>query len=642
VLYSDPPVLPASDRFLSTALGTHGWGDVPCLAGDRAMDAARSSWADRPMAVDIESFGLGRLSARLKCVSFSTGDAAIVLDPRDRRQYEAARFVIATAPELIFHNSTFDVPNLGRNGLITRADVGKVTDTLIYARMAEPDALTSKNLAATGHRYLGTPKEDQLAAAFKMLGLTKEQGYYQFDIDRYVYLHGAADDAIMTARLREVVRQAAYARLTTGHPFTENGVVGDEAWDLVENPQRLNRIFLRRALVGLRTDLEFLDAYREANAVDLQRTEDTLVRHDIRPGNNNDLIAFLDKADAIPADYPRTAKTKKPSTVAKHLETLAHPLAKTYVQHKQLLKVDKDYLAKVVDLADDNGRVYPGTNILAAITGRMSMDNPPLHQFPEGARGIILFDEGDRGTSLDWAQIEPVTIANIAGDHAIVAAYESGEMDFYQGVALAAGLARPDAKVTLLAQLYGEGLAKLAFDLGIPVTREDAAFLAQSGIESGTSAEELRELIFEALPLTADLVRPASAGPEGRLRSIARHYRVVFTLAGRILPIPMGKGWLQEDGTYGPPSPAVHKGVNFMVQGSAYDILADTILRVEDAGLGDALYLAMHDELVVSTDAAHDIEMIMQRPPERLCRLAKRVPILRTDRADLGERWAKV
>jgi DNA polymerase-1 len=626
VLFSDPPVIPAVESFTSDAAGTHGWHGVRCLAGGLAVAAARSQWAERPLAVDIESFGLGRHSARLKCVGFSSGDAAVVLDPRDRQQYEAARFLITTSPKLIFHNSAFDVPNLSRNGLITLDDVRKIEDTLIHARMAEPDERTRKTLANTGNRYLGTPTEDHLLAAFKIVGLTKEQGYYQFDIDRFVYLMGAASDAIMTARVLEHVRRAAYERLTSGHPFTENGVTGDEAWALVEREQRLNRILLRRAVKGLRADLEFLDRYREMNEVELREAEAELEAAGIRPGNAGDLIKVLDTADAIPADYPRTAKTKKPSTVADHLERLTHPIAATFVKAKQITKIDKDYLTKVVEQSGEDDRIYPAANILAAITGRMSYSGVPVHQFPEGARGIVLADEGDALTSMDWAQIEPVIIANVAGDWDMVLDYEAGTVDFYQGIATATGKPRPVAKVVLLAQLYGEGLAKLAGDLGITLD----------------AAEELRTLIFDTLPRTADLVRPASAGKEGKLRNIARHYRVVFTLSGRILPIPMGRGWEQDDGTIGPPSPAVHKGVNFFVQGSAYDVLADTIIRVDDAGLSDAIYLLMHDEIVASTDAAHDIEKIMQTPPERLCRLAKRVPILRTDRADMGERWAKV
>lgn len=656
MLFTDPPVRPAVEVFSSTATGTHGWENVPCYAGEAAVRHVTGYWQGTPVSVDIESYGLGRYSARLKCVSFSDGEFGAVLDPREDRQRDAIRYLIQHAPALIFHNSPFDVPNLSRNGLIGIEHVGKIIDTLLYARMAEPDGLVRKSLEATANRYLGTPLEDYLLKAFKAAGLTKEQGYYQFDIDRYLYLLGAVSDAVTTSRLLERVRQAAYDRLTTGHPFTENGVSGAEAWDLVEKPQRFNRILLRRAVRGLRVDPDFLDEYRERTAIKLSDAERVLHEAGVRPGNNGDLIKFLEGENALPEDYPRTAKTKAPSTAAGHLEALAHPIARKFVEYKQINKIGEDYLQKVVDQSGEDNRIYPATNVLAAVTGRCSMDGVPLHQFPEDARGIVLSDEGDRFTSVDWAQIEPVVIANIAGDHEIVQAYESGAVDFYEGVAQAALIERKIAKITLLAQLYGEGLRKLAADLGIPVDLETVqmALADELGIpfpevvsrrlgEDTVTAESLRGVIFDTLPRTANLVRPASAGTEGVLRRIARDFGVVFTISGRILPVPMGRGWVDEEtGKVGPPSRAVHKGVNFHVQGSAFDVLMEAVLAGAEEGLEDTLYLTMHDELVVSEDAAEEWEKVMAAPPERLCRLAKRVPILRTDRADMGERWAKV
>jgi len=78
------------------------------------------------------------------------------------------------------------------------------------------------------------------------------------------------------------------------------------------------------------------------------------------------------------------------------------------------------------------------------------------------------------------------------------------------------------------------------------------------------------------------------------------------------------------------------------IQGSAYDVLAHTIWEMERAGLGDALHLAMHDEVVVDTAVADEVQRIMVTPPPFLIEWAQRVPVLRTDRADMGHSWAKV
>jgi DNA polymerase-1 len=56
-------------------------------------------------------------------------------------------------------------------------------------------------------------------------------------------------------------------------------------------------------------------------------------------------------------------------------------------------------------------------------------------------------------------------------------------------------------------------------------------------------------------------------------------------------------------------------------------------------GLDDALYVAVHDELVVDADAADAVERIMTTPPPDLERVIGRRPVLRTGRAELGTTW---
>lgn len=78
-------------------------------------------------------------------------------------------------------------------------------------------------------------------------------------------------------------------------------------------------------------------------------------------------------------------------------------------------------------------------------------------------------------------------------------------------------------------------------------------------------------------------------------------------------------------------------------QGSAYSVLADTIVRMEAAGLGDSIHLALHDELVVDTAAAEAVAEIMRTPPEFLLKWTDgRTPVFRTDTNDMGKTWLYV
>jgi DNA polymerase-1 len=232
----------------------------------------------------------------------------------------------------------------------------------------------------------------------------------------------------------------------------------------------------------------------------------------------------------------------------------------------------------------------------------MSYSNPALQQFTPEAREALLADEGDALVSIDWSSIEPVVAGNLAGDMALIERFEAGEK-LYDVISLEAGVSYKQAKVIVLAMLYGQGIRSLAKNLGV-------SDLAQ--------AKALHAKVAAAMPRTQRFTGWAAvwSGEVGK----------TWTISGRIIDV---------DPEFG------YKGTNYSVQGSAYDVLAESIVGLEDAGLDEGLYLAVHDELVVSKSIAHDAAEIMLRPPERLVELSGRVPRLRVDMAELGERWGE-
>jgi hypothetical protein len=629
VLYQDSPArIPVP--------GTHSFRTdldaVYTVGRDEAVDALKSIFrTTRRLACDIETFGLGLDALRPKSVGFSDHRHAVIFDPRDPAQEWAIRMAMSHARELIFHNSPYDVPSLYLNGLMSLDDVAKVSDTLIWSRLANPGERVRKALLDCANRYLETNGTDVLLAAFKALGLSKKDGFRDFDLDRPIYLQGAASDPLITYRLADVVRRAALARLLGGHPFVEWGLDRPEAERLVDREQILNRRFLRRSCIGFLIDFEYLDRYRQENAEEVREAEKALAEHGVRAGNGQDLAKRLEEMGALPPGHPQTP-TGLWKMDAKAVERIPHSLARQFLRHKKINKVGTDYLEKCVTLADANGRIHPTVNFLAASTGRMSMGDPPIHQFSGPARGIVLAEPGDSMTSIDLAQIEPVTMANVAGDRRVLEGYEVRGEKLYDAIASFAKISYKAAKVVLLAQMYGEGLAKLTADLeldpGPYVALPADDWRVRRGMHTaGTvvpeyqAAKELRAAVFRAMPASRELI--------WKLKNIAFEHELIFTVSGRILTIPRVMGRVE-----------THKGVNYFVQGGAYDVLAEALIACELAGLGDAIYLAMHDELVVSTSAAHDVRKIMETPPARLIKLAGRTPILRTDMADLGERWA--
>ena len=586
----------------------------------QAIQFLRDQPAGATLAVDIETEGLGLLARNIKVVIISDGRTAALYDPRDPVQMKLVNWLIEHAKWLLFHNSPYDVPNMAINGMFTVDACAKVIDTMLYARLAEPANTVPKSLGACANRYLGLQIDEKgMRESAKAVGIRSEkQMYREFDLDRPVWVRGAATDAIVTHRLLTPLRKAALTRLMTGHPFEEWGVRGHDALHLLEREQVLNRMSLRRSVKGLRVDLEFNDRFVAQYGQQIDGWERELTEAGVRPTVAPDLIKKMEELGALPPGYPRTGKTKILSGKKEHIETINHPLAKLFLEHKEAIHVQRDYLEKVADISvphpDGSLRIHPVIKYFGATTGRMSVGDPPLQQFPGPARGVIMADAGDNLTSIDWSQIEPVVIANIAGQTDVLEGYESGREDFYDTLARVTGLPRKQNKTQLLGTLYGQGKKLTAAKLGVDLAK----------------AEEIRNAVFAPMPKVLQLTKD--------LRQIAETYEMVPTVSGRIVPV--SSGWYTDPETGERRwSVHTHKGVNYHVQGSAYDVLAESAYACEMAGLGDAIYLLMHDEVVCSTEAAHDIRKIMTTPPQRLIDRAKRVPVLRTDMLDLGERW---
>jgi len=649
------------------------------------------------IGVDIEGAGLsGRKRYDVKSVQMADERHCLIADPRDPAQYQIIRRILNSGRKLVIHYSVFDAQVLHMVGLLELDSIWNVEDTLIWARGADPREKHGghKLFQVTG-KYLGMSGTDPMPLLLKTLGVTTNTWYEEFDLNTPAYRHMAAADAIAVARLRPILRQAFYDRLTRysppikgqrydnskGHPFGRFGVTGDEAWRLVDREQITSQQALRRQCKGLLIDPDHLDKYRATVGREIDELAGKIEAVGVTPEHGMSAIKYLDKIGELPADHPRTPPSKSfPNgqwkSDADTLEAMDHPFAKLFLRHKQL-EHDAKYLAKIMDNSI-NGRIYPGTNKLMAATGRSSMSDPPLQQFTGIARGMILADDheaaartiehpvvDDNGdavpctcknvkgmVSVDWSQIEPTLVAYMAKDTAAIEYYEAGNKVYDFVGAAGIDVSYKQTKIILLGLLYGKGARRLAGELGCSVEE----------------AKELVDLVWQALPGSKALAGPYRRdGSGGKWQTIAQNYRLTFTLSGRIIPVPSGtwpcrvckgKGWTgtpedQEEcwvpeckgkGKYF--QVATHKGVNFPVQGGAYDLLAESEIAIKEADLSDALYLTMHDEMVVDAAAWHDIQKLMQRPTDvvmdRLELLCGRQPTFRTDWAHMGERWHKV
>jgi len=487
-------------------------------------------------------------------------------------------------------------------------DIPKVHDTLVDARLAHPGERVPKGLGDCCSRYLGghySMWKASLEHGFRAVTRkTKAQMFRELGLTSPAYVAYSAFDVIMTSRLAEAMPAAIDERIS-GSPAL---APADPVY-LSQREQTINRMLLHRMSVGIEIDADVVDqlkgemwrVVRDADAelsrwgIDIELSRELIKR---------DALRVLDELGMLGPRWPRVM-SGAPSADKRYLERLSHPIVDALKLRSQADRFASDYADKLNLLAGHDGRIHPQVGILAAVSGRMSVNDPPLQQFPPSVRRMMRFDEPQ--TSLDWASIEPVFFGNAVGETDLITSFEAGE-DLYLPVATAAGVPRKTAKVVLLAQLYGQSVPSLAGALGR--TEDDTA--------------EIVDAVMSRMPRIKYVSQ--------RIKRACSAIGLVQTLSGRVLPISLdpradGKRYLG------------YLGVNYYVQGSCYDLLSEALYEMHQRGLDDALGMAVHDELVVATEAADEIEHIMMTPPAALIELAGRVPRLRTGRVDMGHHW---
>ncbi|GAB2516363.1 DNA polymerase [Paramicrobacterium agarici] len=210
-----------------------------------------------------------------------------------------------------------------------------------------------------------------------------------------------------------------------------------------------------------------------------------------------------------------------------------------------------------------DGRVFARYAHHRARTGRGAFSRPALQNIARDLRPVLVADPGFVLVSLDLDQVEPRVAAALSGDATMQADLASG--DIYASLAeqiwgrVDAEL-RNQAKVALLAVLYGRGARGLANQLTIPVN----------------DAEALIAGIWGTYPQLAKYKK------ELERRDVAK--KPGLTHDGRCVSLsPRGE----------------YQALNGRIQSEACGVLYAGVKRALGELGGDAAFLAIHDELVV-------------------------------------------
>lgn len=624
--------------------------DAWCYVGSAGASQVNLTPArGKTVAIDIETKGTRKFLVRCITAAWDVGDRTIniFLDVRDPRQMAAAQQLMEDAATLVLHNATYDIPPLYQTGVMTLDQIStKVFDTLVLARMFDTINHGGRTLDELVHRFVpGFPDsrykiQQAMAVAGHRAAVDKvtgekhsaaDVGYQDTIAVDPVWRSGAMSDTVATLRLLNplyeavITQQREFAHIAP-HEWHEEG----DQWThrLIMREQITNRVMLRRSAVGIAANYEYAEDYKKSSEQKIHELSLPLHKAGIDPeaGNIDALVVqYLYDRGELPSDWP-TTKTGKLKSDKKTTAALAdNPLISNAVQIKESRKIVV-YLEKILEMARTTGRIHPEVGVLgASTTGRMSYRNPELQQFPKDARPIMCADPGRGMTSIDWSSIEPVILANAARDYEYLSEFDVGG-DLYIPSAKIAGLipqelsfedsmahpGRKKAKTIVLANMYGQGKALLAKNLKV----------------SEDEAVSIKNQYNQAMQPTVAFLENA--------KRFANANGFIRTLDGRGLLVP------ESTQSWGNDKYAGYKAQNFIVQGSAYSMLSETINKIYEAGLADAIHMAIHDELVVDSEATHDIQKIMEISPEWLNNKAGRKAIIRTDSNDMGDHWQYV
>ena len=380
--------------------------------------------------------------------------------------------------------------------------------------------------------------------------------------------------------------------------------MADLYWD-VERP--LIGVLARMETAGIGVDRSELESLRDHLTGEVQGLEAEVRqlagRDDLNVNSPKQLAEVL--FEDLGLTPQRKTKTGY-STSAAALESLRgeHAIVDRLLAFREVEKLRSTYGVSLLECVEPDGRIHATFNQTVARTGRLSSEDPNLHNIPVRTEQGRLFRRAfvpARGYELliaDYNQIELRVIAHLSGDPGLVGAFEAGH-DIHSATAASLfgiGPSDVDPQQRSVAKMVSYGLAygMEAYGLG-----------QRLGVPTGEAAEIL-DAYFEAFPK----VRSFMDGVVCQSRE--RGY--TETAFGRRRPLPE-----LTSRNFRVRQAAERQAMNAPIQGLAADIFKVALIRLDEAlharSAASRLVLQVHDEVILEVppdEAAEVTELTVE------------------------------
>ena len=365
-------------------------------------------------------------------------------------------------------------------------------------------------------------------------------------------------------------------------------------YDDMENP--LVRVLARMEFLGIAVDREQLKsiAVRLTNeARELSEKIQALAGYSFNPNSTAQLGKILFEEKGLTP--PKKTKTGY-STDAATLEKLRDEWPEfidPLMRYREMEKLRGTYGEGLLAEVAIDGRIHATFNQTVARTGRLSSDQPNLHNIPtrteEGRvfRTAFVAAPGCELMVADYNQIELRCIAHLANDPGLIEAFTSGQDVHSATAARVFGIAQSDVSYEQRSKAkmvsYGLAYGMEAFGLG-----------QRLGIRTDEAAEILNAYLAAFPNVQAYMDRTVA---EAKTRGYTE------TLFGRRRRIPE-----LENSNFRIRQAGERQAMNAAIQGLAADIFKIALIRIDaalsEAKLASRLVLQVHDEVIVEVPHA--------------------------------------
>jgi DNA polymerase-1 len=590
------------------------------------IDGARDAGV---VAFDTETTSLNAMRAELVGVSLSYAPGRACYIPLGHVEPAGEELDLLSDPVADSGKSSGKA-NGKSNGALKQLDIAKVLkpikvliedpSVLKVAHNAKYDLLV---LARAVETYL--PKEKPLAPAAlddtMLLSYVLDAGRNKHSLDELTFRHlerenikyeevvgkGKSQISFAEVALDRALDYAAEDADVTGrlHTRLKPRLPGERVATVYETIERpLVPIIVGMERAGIKADAKTLmDLSKDfaKRMASLEKKAHKVSGEEFNVGSPKQLGEIL--FDKLGIEGGKKGKTGAYTTSADVLEDLAvqgHELPQIILDWRQVQKLKSTYADALVEqIHPETGRVHTSYGMAIAQTGRLSSNDPNLQNIPvrteEGRkiRAAFVAGKGNKLVSLDYSQIELRVVAHVAGEEALIAAFQDGQ-DIHAMTASQVfdvplvnmdPMVRRNAKAINFGIIYGISAFGLARNLGI-----------DRG-EAGTYIKAY----FERYPAIKQYMDETKA--------FAHEAGFVETIFGRRIYLTGIKDKNQAVRSF-----AERQAINAPIQGAAADIIKRAMIRVPAAlakhKLSSTMLLQVHDELLFEAPAGEVDELI--------------------------------